>query len=380
MIRVLQVTEDHSPANTGITSMVDALVQQIQPVLPQTVLSTGDNAIPLPGEAKGFQLPIQGVGRAWRAAPGANRVLEAQVSQADVIHLHGAWMWVQWAAARAAARQRKPFLLSLHGMLEPWMWQRQSWLHRLKKTIYWWGVAYPAFRQAHLVHAIHPGEARNLRTYLPHVPIEVIGHSLNLEAIDLILADIPLVANPEPYILFLGRLHPKKGIDLLIQAFARLESPRLKLKIAGPVEARQAAYAARLEKMVQEAGLGPKVEFLGEVQGAQKWALLRDAWVFCLPSYSEAIGMVNPEAAACRTPVITTPATGLDQTWVDAGGMLVDTDPEALAQALKQAQAWTAEERAHRGERLYQLVETTYSWKATSTRWINLYKSLAGNR
>lgn len=378
MSRILQITEDHSAENTGITSAVDALVRQVQPVLPQTVLSTGSAAVPLPPGASGIQLPIGGgVRRAWRAASAA-QVLSQQVQQADVVHLHGIWMWVQWAAARAAIQQHKPFLLSLHGMLEPWIWQRQHWIHQIKKKLYWQSVAYPVFQHASLIHAIHPREAQNLKTYFPTLPIRVISPSLDLQAIDHICASTAPDPNPEPYILFLGRIHPVKGIDLLIRAFAQLDTPGVRLKIAGPTSPRESAYADQVHKLVVDTGLEGRVEFLGAVQSHQKWDLLRNAWVFCLPSHSEVIGMVNLEAAACRTPVITTRATGIPPTWIEAGGFLVETSVTALADAMQQALQWTSQERCARGENLHHLIETTYSWKATSALWVELYQQLSG--
>ena len=88
--------------------------------------------------------------------------------------------------------------------------------------------------------------------------------------------------------------------------------------------------------------------------------------------------MVNLEAAACRTPVITTTATGITRTWAESGGMLVETDLAHLVLALNQAARWTEGERAARGDRLYRLVAAKYSQKATAARWIELYQLLAG--
>ncbi len=378
MTRILQVTEDHSPANTGITSAIDDIVRQLIPTLPQTVLSTGDETVPLPAGVEGIRLVTGGLARSWRAAPGSRQALTGSVQKADVIHLHGVWMWVQWAAARAARQQGKPFVISTRGMLEPWIWQRQRWPHRLKKWLYWQTVAYPAFRHAGTIHAAHPREAKNLRSYFPGVPIEVIPLSVDLEAIDRLFAHTKPDITGEPYLLFMGRIHPVKGLDLLIQAFSRLESSHFRLKIAGPVQARDADYAAQLRQQVERAGLRERVDFLGPVSGEQKWKLYRNAWVFCLPSHSEGIGMVNLEAAACRTPVITTTTTGLLGAWAENGGLLVDPEVDALAQALEQAQRWTMKERAERGENLYRLIESSYSWKATTPQWINLYQGLAG--
>jgi glycosyltransferase involved in cell wall biosynthesis len=404
MTHLLQVTENHSIQNTGITNALDALIHQMANLpntIKQSLVSTGDETIPLPEGVSAISLHPSRLGRSWRYVPGGYSILLQTVKQVDVIHLHGIWMWVQWAAARAARQQGKPFVLSVHGMLEPWIWHRQSWAHQLKKNVYWRLIAYPAFRNASLIHAISTIEAETLRNYFSdkndrggRPMIEVIPHSLDLETIDRILLEsdsnyqsdnTELLRNTnsyyhDPYILFLGRLHPVKGIDLLIKSFAHLNLPHVKLKIAGFTEPRETAYRAHLQQLVDEAGLAERVEFLGAVRGNQKWDLFRNAWVFCLPSYSEVIGLVNLEAAACRTPVITTHITGLGASWVENGGMLIDPESSAIEQALAQAMQWSIAERIERGNSLRRLIESTYSWNATTDRWKNMYERLGATK
>ena len=86
--------------------------------------------------------------------------------------------------------------------------------------------------------------------------------------------------------------------------------------------------------------------------------------------------MVNLEAAACRTPVITTHATGLGADWTKNGGVLVESESAAIARALTQALHWSVNERTERGSALRSLIETTYSWNATSKSWVSLYERL----
>ena len=400
MTHILQVTENHSVQNTGITNTIDALMCQmacLPNTIQQSLISSGDETIPLPEGISAISLHPSRLGRSWRYVPGGYSSLLQAVQQADVIHLHGVWMWVQWAAARAACHQGKPFVLSVHGMLEPWIWHRQSWSHQLKKNLYWRLIAYPAFRNASLIHAISTIEADTLRNYFSDIgnragepKIEVIPHSLDLDTIDRELLESDSNFQPgnpkllrntssndhDPYILFLGRLHPVKGIDLLINAFAHLNLPHVKLKIAGFTEPREATYRVHLQQLVNEAGLDERVEFLGAVQGNQKWELFRNAWVFCLPSYSEVIGLVNLEAAACRTPVITTHATGLGESWMENGGILIEPESSALEQALVQAMQWSIAERIERGNSLRKLIESDYSWNATTSSWKNIYERL----
>jgi glycosyltransferase involved in cell wall biosynthesis len=261
-------------------------------------------------------------------------------------------------------------------MLELFMCQMQIWLHQLKKTIYWRSVAYPAFKHATIIHALTNKEADDLVKYFPGQRIEILPNSLDLEQIDKNLSDCPQEQPTKPYILFLGRLHPKKGIDLLIQAFAHLRNTKMTLKIAGAVQAKDRGFDQYLLGLVQQLGLEKQVEFLGAVQGQSKWNLYRNAWAFCLPSHSEGLAMVNLEASACRTPVITTFQSGVTDLWATHGGMLINPDVEEVAEGLLQATQWSRSERDRRGNSLRRLVESMYSSNVLTPKWIALYNEL----
>ena len=376
MTKILHVTEDHSFMNTGITSAVDALARQISQAVDQEILSIGPEAVPVP---KGVQLTLLKAGLpggVWRAAPGQRSILRQSVTHANIVLLHGIWMWPQWAAAREAHRMRRPVILTTHGMLEPWIWQRQIWLHQLKKILYWRFMANPAFQHAAVVHALTPKEAKTLSAYFPGQRIEIIPSSLDLDQIDNTLADCPQDHAANPYILFLGRLHPVKGIDLLIQSFARLRIGEVKLKIAGSIQEKDKSYYRYLSDLVRQLGLEKQVEFLDSVQGKEKWNLYRNAWAFYLPSHSEGFAMVNLEASACRTPVITTFQSGVTDLWATHGGILIQPDVDQIAESLIQVTQWTKDERDRRGNSLRRLIEQTYSSKVIAPKWIALFQEL----
>ncbi len=129
---------------------------------------------------------------------------------------------------------------------------------------------------------------------------------------------------PEKLIVFLGRLHPKKGVDLLIEAFKQAEFEYdWQLVIAGP-DFNQ-TYARELRQLVVDLDLVDQVDFIGPVYGDKKYALLAKAWMVVVPSYSEVVALVNLEAAALQTPTITTTDTGLDD-WAEGGGVLINAD------------------------------------------------------
>jgi glycosyltransferase involved in cell wall biosynthesis len=263
-------------------------------------------------------------------------------------------------------------------MLEAYMWNQKGWAQLSKKTLYWRLVAYPAFRHASIIHALTPREADSLKSYFPGQCIEMIPNGLDLGEIDRLLSNVSNSASEiNPYFLFVGRIHPKKGLHLLIEAFSRLSSHHVKLLIAGPVQDHTLKYAQELEANVKRYNLQDRVKFLGSVQGEQKWRLFREAWAFCLPSYSEGLATVNLEAAAAQTPVITTPESGVVESWSNHGGVFCSPDVEAVTAALEQALSWTITERNERGAQLRKLIENHYSWEAIIPQWLSIYQDLS---
>lgn len=266
-------------------------------------------------------------------------------------------------------------------MLNRWHLRRLGF-KQLRKLIYWRTVAYPAFRSIPLIHAVTPRERDELATWFPGQGIKVIPNAIDLEAMDSLGAEAGAELSPvvdEPYLLFLGRLHPVKGIELLIAAFAEAlagTNGKFRLLIVGPES--DPAYVAQLKSLVRLSGLEARVTFLGPVFGPrEKLSLYRHAWAVCSPSQSEVMGLVNLEAASAGVPVVTTHETGLGG-WEEAGGLLVHPRVEELSRALQQVFSWSPRERRDRGQKMRQLVERRYSWQAVGPQWLELYAGLAG--
>ena len=179
----------------------------------------------------------------------------------------------------------------------------------------------------------------------------------------------------DKYFLFLGRLHPVKGVSLLIDAFAQLADESFRLVIAGPDF--DPAYAMRLREQVRSLNLTDRVEFTGEVQGERKANLYRGAWCSVTPSYSEVFALVNLESAASFTPAITTTGTGI-QDWHEGGGMLVQPKQEELVAAVREAAMWSAAERVRCGIRARKFVAERYSWDVVCSQWLEAYRTVAG--
>lgn len=334
--------------------------------------------VPAEVNLKKFPLVAKGI---WRFPRGLKSYLQQFAPiRRPILHLHGVWMGFQWWAARVALQQGTPALLSPHGMLNGWHF-RQRGFKELRKLIYWRTMAYPALRHISVIHAVTPRERDELAQWFPGQSIRVIPNAIDLEAMDHLRSNAGAATSPlpdEPYLLFLGRLHPVKGIDLLIEAFAKCITEikcKFRLLIVGPES--DPSYSAKLRSLVRRLGVEEKVTFLGPVFGPQKIPLYQHAWAFCAPSRTEVMGLVNLEAAAAQLPVVTTHETGLCG-WEEGGGVLVHPRVEELTRALKQVFSWSESERQDRGQKLRQLVERRYSWQAVGPQWLELYSSLAG--
>lgn len=377
--QVHHIVDDFSP-ESGVTGMIIQLSRYLAGQgCATTVLTAAGRVGAVPSDVHLVALPLA-AGGGWRFPRGLKAYLQALAPRPTGLwHLHGVWMGFQWLAAREAGRQQRPVLLSPHGMLNRWH-LRHLGFKELRKLVYWHAVGYRAFKRVPVIHAVTPRERDELATWLPGRSIAVIPNAIDLEAMDQLSREAGDAATPpvdEPYVLSLGRLHPVKGLELLIEAFAQAvrDSPRrFRLVIAGP--ASDPAYAARLKALVRGLGIEQHVSFPGAVFGLRKIALYRQAWAFCAPSQTEVMGLVNLEAAALGVPVLTTHETGLWD-WEAGGGVLVHPRVADLSRALTGIFAWSETERLDRGRQLRQLVENRYSWQAVGPQWLELYAGLA---
>jgi glycosyltransferase involved in cell wall biosynthesis len=244
----------------------------------------------------------------------------------------------------------------------------------LKKRVYWTLVARPAFDAVRVIHAITPLEKEHLATLFKDREIALIPNAVDLDEIDPALASLPSPVHREPTVAFLGRFHPKKGVDILIRAFGEADlRQEWRLVLAGPPGT--PAYMKELADLVARSPARDRITLAGPVFGEAKWRFYQSAGVVAVPSRSEVIGMVNLEAAACGTPTITTHDTGLLD-WESGGGILIRPEVRDLAQALNAMCSAGTEERDRRSQAARRLVENRYSWAAVRELWLNLYQTV----
>jgi len=373
-LRVVHVAEDVARMAGGVPAVVLQLSEHLSRngIQVQIAHAKGDPG-ELPPGVEVFTYPPTSLGRLWSWGAGLRkgvaRLAAAANGVSPVFHVHGAWSAPQYFAAHAAHNVGTPFVFTAHGMLEPWLWNRQGFGIHAKKQAYWWTLAYPALSKASVVHAITPLEKKHLARLFPKSRIEVIPN-----AIDVSDADNCPQEERSRTILFLGRIEPKKGVDVLLRAFAGANIDKeWSVDVVGPVWSQ--SYMSGLEAIAHEGGIGERVRFRGPLFGEEKRKLMDAAWVLVAPSHSEVVGLVNLEAAARCLPTITTHQTGLHD-WELGGGLLVEPTTEALRQAVEIACSWSAEEQRDRGVASRRLVQQRYSWQAVLPMWCQLYSSL----
>jgi glycosyltransferase involved in cell wall biosynthesis len=284
-------------------------------------------------------------------------------------------MYPQLAAASAAQRLAIPTVLTHHGHVQ-WALRQPDMLGATKKRLYMALVKDRLFRRITVQHAITEQERDILYSFFHYSRIEVVPNFVDVDNVDRALVSVA-PRDSEPYVLYIGRLHPTKGIDVLIEAFGRaLIPPDWRLLIVGP--AVDSTYADRLRRSIAASPRRSRIELRGPVWDAsEKYQLMRDAWVTVVPSpwHTEVITLVNLEASACATPTITTKVTGLKD-WREGGGLLIDSGPNALTAALSEVAHWSDQERQQRGVASRRLIERRYSAEAVMPRWLELYRSL----
>lgn len=361
-MKIIHVLEDYSFLSGGIRTVVRNLHHQLSNHNHESYIVTpyyekrdkNDNLIVFQVKKNHF----------WTYSNHFKLLLEDiyQDSKIDVIHIHGVWMFPQYYAAKFALKKKIPFVISFHGMYEPWLWTRGYY----KKLIYSKLMTNAVFKKASAMHSITKFETKDLQTRFKNTRIIEIPNLINVSQ----TKPKNTKYNKSNYILFLGRLDPKKGINLLIDAYVNLnQKEKYSLKIAGPLN----DYQKVLKQQVKQLSLDNKVEFLGPVDGEAKQKLFEEALVFVSPSFSEVIGMVNLEAALSKTIVITTHQTGIDEAWSSSGGYLINPEAEEIKRCLELVLSMRTKDRQAKEIQLRNFVLENYSWKNRYKYWENFY-------
>jgi glycosyltransferase involved in cell wall biosynthesis len=351
--------------------------------------------------------PTIGIG-ALACAPTMKTALVA--GDYDLLHTHGLWQWSSIAVGRWHRQTRRPYVVSPHGMLDPWALQQSRW----KKKLAWMLYENEHLLKSACIHALCESEARSIRAYGLKNPVCVIPNGVDLPDL---AVDRGHGERATKTLLFLGRLHPKKGLVNALRAWAEIVGDRgsdlvandgsdWQFVIAGWD---QGGHAAELKRLCGELGLvhaevsaeafvtgasqvsstlvavprpvhtgRPAVLFLGPAFGETKDALLRAADAFILPSFSEGLPMAVLEAWAYQLPVLMTDHCNLPAGFSSGAAVLIGTDVESMAYELKSLLSSPQATFQSMGKNGRRLVAERFSWPQAAAQMKEIYEWVLG--
>ncbi len=289
---------------------------------------------------------------------------------ADLLHLHGLWKYPSVATLQWARRTRKPYLVSAHGMLEPWALAQSQWLKRFASRLY----QRPCLRHAACLRATSRLEFESIRQAGYCNPVALIPNGVELPP-PRPAGHPSLSPGKKRRALFLSRLHPKKGLLNLITAWTRLRPQGWELLVAGPDEG---GHLAQLKAKVAAYGMEAEILFPGEAWGYARTRLYASSDLFLLPSFSENFGLVVAEALSCELPVITTRATPWQELEELGCGWWIETGVDPLVRALREALSLPPHCLREMGQRGRRLVESKYTWEPVGRQMLEVYEWLLG--
>lgn len=315
---------------------------------------------------------------------------------ADLLYAATLWKYPSWVALQWAEQTGKPMIVAPHGSLDPWALRNAAWKKRVAAVLF-------KNRQLHkatCLRALCKSEAESFRAYGLRNPIAVIPNGVDL--LDELKGERRKVkgeSGGKKTLLFLGRIHPKKGLAILLRAFAeRLKAKSGRLKHESPWQLviagwDQGGHEGELMQLCKELGLKvegrePRVEgqqseaaevlFHGPAFGEEKNSLLRRADAFILPSFSEGLPMSLLEAWAYGLPVVMTPECNLPEGFAADAAIRVEADVEPIAEGLNTLFSMRDGDRQSMGLRGYHLVKSRFTWQTVAAQMREVYDWMLG--
>lgn len=309
---------------------------------------------------------------------GMGRKLRPMIAACDWVQLHGVWETMLRVASSVARGLGKPYVVMPHGMLDAWCMSQK----RVKKQIAMLLAYRRMLEHAAYLHVLNRDEEASIQQLGLTAPTRVIPNGVYVEEIE------PLPepggfreAHPDlgdaPYVLFLSRLHHKKGLDYLAEAFSIMarSDASVRLVVAGPDEGARDPF----EQAVASADLTERVHLVGPIYGSAKYQALVDAACFCLPSRQEGFSIAITEALACGTPVVISEACHFPEVAEAEAGCVLPLDAQRFADAMLEL-IGQGEGHTEMGDNARRLVKQRYTWQKIAEQSIACYRDVSGER
>ena len=285
----------------------------------------------------------------------------------DIVHVNCCWTPDCAMIQQLAQKRGYKVVLTPHGMLEPWIIKRHYWTRKVPAL---WLYQKAAVQRADCVQATAESERDNLLKLGYNSNIKVGRLGIDAESIEMKRS-----WKKSRQILFLSRVHVKKGINFLVEAadVLRNELQGYKILVAGEGEA---DYVEAMKRMICDRGLQDIVQLIGGVYGDEKWRLFQTSDFFVLPTHSENFGLAIAESLASGTPVITTVGTPWSDLNSSEAGAWIEIGTEPLVETLRRFLSLSEDELETLGRNGRKLIETKYSAHVMAEQMMEVYKSV----
>lgn len=287
----------------------------------------------------------------------------------DLIHLQHIWVPYIHIMAWWARKKNIPYIITPRGMLEPWIMQRNSLKKKLGMLLY----QRKDIQKATYIHATCKLEEKNIRSLGFTNSIRIIPNGVDITKF---VSSYPKKVNSPKKILFLSRIHQKKGIEFLIEAWSQLNSKLRENWVVEIIGNGNKDYIHKLNLKIQNLNLQHQLQIKEPVFGVEKVKIFRQATLFVLPTYSENFGIVVAEALASFTPVITTKGTPWEELEAYNCGWWINIGIQPLKEALEIALNKEENDLKEMSLNGRKLIENKYSIEQVGSKMFDFYKEI----
>ena len=294
-------------------------------------------------------------------------------SDANILHMEGLWRYPTLLISLWITRQKKPLICSPHGMLDPYIIKHQGMIKRLFAKLFF----DKKLNKVTCFHALCQKELEDIRSYGIKCPVAIIPNGVYLPDIDVVSQK----KDCKKHLLFLGRLHPKKGVDILLKAIKKLLSinpDKMLLWKVDIVGWGDTEYRNLLEQICKDSKLNDIVTFYGGVYGEKKSMMYANADAYILPSHGEGLPMSVLEAWSYGLPVIMTPQCNITEGFDAGAAIRIKDDITGIVDGLQHLLSLNDNDRKKMGENGRKLVEQKFSWTESAKKMLLVYQWLLG--
>lgn len=294
----------------------------------------------------------------------------------DLIHGQNLWNPFYNKMARIARKHHIPYMMTPRGCLEPWAYQGQNFIKNIKKKIAMLIYQKKDLQKASCILATAKMEADNIRALGIKAPIAIIPNGIDVSEYKCRPAEFKTSVKKQ--ILFLSRIHQKKGIEFLVNAWEILKKkyPDWNVVIAGNGEE---AYINKLKKLIVTKGLQNCIEIVPPIFGEAKYKLYCESSLFVLPTYSENFGMVIAEAMSCGVPCITTNGTPWQELNEKKLGWCIDLSLDNVVNTISEAIELGQDTLFDIGQRCSKHIQVTYQYTQVALNNKAVYEWVVGS-